>query len=68
MKKSTILKGIIGLALIYLVCLPICAIGKVIEVNSSNTEISQKIEIEKASQVIDLSKKKKQLSLVQLRD
>lgn len=31
MKPTTILKGILGLALIYCVCLPILAIGKVVE-------------------------------------
>src|SRR3954467_15648929 len=59
MKMSYILKGLLGIVLIYLVCLPICAIGKTIEINNSSAELSQSFEVEKTSEIVAGFKPKK---------
>jgi hypothetical protein len=41
MKFTTILKGFLGLALIYLVCVPIVSLGQVIEANKNNSELKK---------------------------
>lgn len=46
MKPTTILKGLVGLALIYLVCLPICVVGSVAEtsLNRKRVEFSPTVK------------------------
>jgi hypothetical protein len=60
MKPTAILKGILGLAIIYLVCLPICSIAKAVETNKSHTELRRKVEFSPTGKVRLISPNEKE--------